>query len=133
MSLESLTILIVDDQDFIRLLLRKMLTQIGVAQVIEAGDGVSGLHQVAEHAPDLVICDVRMRPLDGFGFVEALRRQPGGETLPVILLTGQADPDTEARARALGITAFLAKPVQGPALRAQIAAAIRVEPPAARS
>ncbi|MFD2233941.1 response regulator [Phaeospirillum tilakii] len=130
-SLDLLKILIVDDQDFVRAVVRKMLTQIGIATVVEARDGIEALRQVAEQRPDLVICDVRMRPLDGFGFVEALRGQPGGAALPVILLTGQADPTVVERANAAGIDALLLKPVLAPALQDRILAVLSARRPAA--
>jgi len=130
-SLDQLKVLVVDDQDFIRAIIRKMLSQIGIATVIEARDGASALQQVSDQRPDLVICDVRMRPLDGFGFVEALRRDPGGCATPVILLTGHTDPETVERARSVGVDGFLVKPVLAPALEDRIIAVISARRPAA--
>ncbi|CCG41342.1 response regulator [Magnetospirillum molischianum] len=116
-ALDRLKILIIDDQDFIRAILRKMLGQIGIATVLEARDGISGLDATNRDRPDLVICDVRMRPLDGFGFVRALRTQTENATIPVILLTAHTDEATQALAQEIGVDAFLAKPVLIPALK----------------
>ncbi|MBI5163131.1 MAG: response regulator [Magnetospirillum sp.] len=118
----SLRVLVIDDQEFVRTIVRKMLTQLGIGVVIEAQDGTSGLEAVAREVPDLVICDIQMRPLDGFGFVKALRATPGVSATPVIMLTAHTDANTVARAKELDIGAFLAKPVLPPALKEKIAA-----------
>jgi two-component system chemotaxis response regulator CheY len=118
--LEDLKVLVIDDQEFVRAIIRKMLTQIGIGTVVEAGDGTAGLDVVGREHPDLVICDVQMRPLDGFGFVSALRALPGARTTPVILLTAHTDEATVARADEIGVDAFLAKPVLPPALKDKI-------------
>jgi two-component system chemotaxis response regulator CheY len=119
-SLDQLKVLIIDDQDFVRAIIRKMLNQIGISTVVEARDGTTGLEVAGQQKPDLVICDVRMRPLDGFGFVRALRTQPQGGAIPVILLTAHTDEATQARAAEIGVDAFLAKPVLAPALKDKI-------------
>ena len=116
----SLKILIIDDQEFVRTIVKKMLAQLGVAQVTEAQDGHSGLEVAVRETPDLVICDIQMRPIDGFGFVRSLRSTPGVTATPVIMLTAHTDAATVARARELDVGAFLAKPVLPPALKEKI-------------
>ncbi|EPY02500.1 CheY-like receiver protein [Magnetospirillum fulvum MGU-K5] len=118
-DLTRLKVLIIDDQDFVRTIIRKMLGQIGIVTVVEARDGTSGLDVVDRERPDLVICDVRMRPLDGFGFVRAVRAQPETTALPVILLTAHTDDATLALAEDIGVDAFLAKPVLAPCPQGQ--------------
>ncbi|SEH32729.1 response regulator [Magnetospirillum fulvum] len=119
-ALDRLKVLIIDDQDFVRAIIRKMLGQIGIASVVEARDGSSGLDVTERERPDLVICDVRMRPLDGFGFVRSLRAHPDNAAIPVILLTAHTDEATLALAEDIGVDAFLAKPVLAPALKDKI-------------
>jgi two-component system chemotaxis response regulator CheY len=119
-DLGKLKILVIDDQEFVRTIVKKMLQQMGVGQVVEAHDGNSGLATAAGESPDLVICDVQMRPVDGFGFVRSLREQPYGETMPVIMLTAHSDAATVSRAAELKVNAFLAKPVLPPALKDKI-------------
>jgi two-component system chemotaxis response regulator CheY len=119
-DLAALKILVVDDQEFVRTIVKKMLTQIGVGSVVDAFDGNSALEVVENERPDLVVCDIQMRPMDGFGFVRMLRALPHGRTLPVILLTAHADSATVARAREFEVNAFLAKPVLPPALKDKI-------------
>ncbi|HTH17568.1 MAG TPA: response regulator [Magnetospirillum sp.] len=119
-NLASLKVLVIDDQEFVRTIVKKMLTQLGVGAVIEAHDGHSGLEAVQAEAPDLVICDIQMRPVDGFGFVRQLRAIPAIARTPVIMLTAHTDASTVARAKELDIGAFLAKPVLPPALKEKI-------------
>ena len=116
----SLTILVIDDQEFVRTIVRKMLEQLGVGRVVEAQDGRSGLDAVTRETPDVVICDIQMRPMDGFGFAQSLRAIPGVAATPVIMLTAHTDSATVARAKELNIGAFLAKPVLPPALKDKI-------------
>ncbi len=123
-DLASLKILVIDDQEFVRTIVKKMLSQLGVGTVLEAQDGNSGLKVVCDDRPDLVICDIQMRPMDGFGFVKMLRTSPGVADTPVIMLTAHTDASTVARAKELSIGAFLAKPVMPPALKDKILAVL---------
>lgn len=116
----SLKILVIDDQEFVRTIVKKMLQQLGTGTVLEAQDGVSGLDSVRDNRPDLVICDIQMRPMDGFGFVRQLRASDAVAATPVIMLTAHTDAATIARAKDLDIGAFLAKPVLPPALKEKI-------------
>jgi len=119
-DLGALKILIIDDQEFVRTIVKKMLLQIGIGSVVEAHDGTSGLDMAERERPDVVVCDVQMRPVDGFGFVKALRGQPHGRAMPVIMLTAHTDAATIGKAKELEVNAFLAKPVLPPALKDKI-------------
>ncbi|HLO76258.1 MAG TPA: response regulator [Magnetospirillum sp.] len=119
-DLASLKVLVIDDQEFVRTIVKKMLSQLGVGLVLEAHDGNSGLEVVIRDVPDLVICDIQMRPVDGFGFVRQLRATPVVSHTPVIMLTAHTDASTVARAKEFAINAFLAKPVLPPALKEKI-------------
>ena len=87
------TILVIEDEAPIRENLRTFLEMEGHA-VIDAGDGAAGLALAREHAPDLVICDLRLPELDGCALLEALRSQPATAGIPVLLVSASADPDT---------------------------------------
>ncbi|CUW41204.1 putative chemotaxis protein CheY [Magnetospirillum sp. XM-1] len=119
-DLGALKVLVIDDQEFVRTIVKKMLQQVGIGQVVEAHDGNSGLEAAERERPDVVICDVQMRPMDGFGFVKMLRALPFGRTLPVVMLTAHTDAATVGRAKELDVNAFLAKPVLPPALKEKI-------------
>ena len=110
-DLTALTVLIVDDQEFVRTIVRSMLTQMGVESILEASDGTSALEVVGQKVPDIIICDVQMRPVDGFGFVKMLRDTQATAHVPVIMLTAHADSATVNRARELEVDDFISKPV----------------------
>ncbi|MBK1836870.1 response regulator [Azospirillum sp. YIM B02556] len=128
----ALSVLVVEDDSFTRMVLAKMLGTLGVKAVHQAADGESGLAAVAAHSPDLVLCDVEMQPMDGFGFVRALRgsSDPHRRALPVVLMSGRVDDDREARARDSGADAVLAKPATPASLRQVLAVGLGARLPA---
>ncbi|CAO3418255.1 response regulator [Azospirillum doebereinerae] len=118
-SFHGVSVLVVEDEAFTRMVLVRMLSGLGVSAVHQAGDGGAGLAAVAAHDPDLILCDVEMQPLDGFAFLRALR---SGENrrhaaLPVVFMTNRADQDRLTEARACGADAILAKPATPDTLR----------------
>ena len=78
--------------------------------MVEAVDGESALHAVAEHQPDLVCLDVMMPRLDGIEVCQRLRRQPKHAGLPILLLTALDRPEDKARGLEAGANDFLSKP-----------------------
>ncbi|NGO38143.1 PAS domain S-box protein [Limisphaera ngatamarikiensis] len=112
MEKEGITILVVDDDPSLRKLAQRILSQQGW-QVIEAEDAVTGIEKAREHRPDLILCDVQMPGLDGFGFLRELRQSPALQHLPVILMTGDESLvrlGGQRQAMDLGADDFLPKP-----------------------
>jgi CheY-like chemotaxis protein len=109
------TILLVDDSRVSREVLKVFLIGKNVT-VLEAVDGVEAMRIVHERHPDLVVADLLMPRLDGFGLCEELRADARTRQTPVLVLTGNADPDTEARCKAAGAREVLKKPIQPKAL-----------------
>ena len=91
------TVLVVDDDPAVRDRLRAMLTREGWA-VSDAENGRVALRRVAEARPSLVLLDLAMPELDGFGFLKELRSRPEWQTIPVVVVTAQ-DVTAEDRAR----------------------------------
>ena len=87
----SKTVLTVDDDSSIRLLIRSALSSLKAVKVIEAEDGLAGLEAFKEHHPDLVILDVMMPRMDGIDTLKHLRAAPDSADTPVIMLTGVKD------------------------------------------
>lgn len=109
-----LSILIVDDDDFIRRLLRDFLCAVGVknARIREASDGQMALGQLQTAVPDLVICDLNMRPMDGKTFIRNVRTSDNRrlQYLPILVCTAHAEFKHIADARDAGASEILLKP-----------------------
>ena len=101
--------LIVDDDPFIRLLTRDALERFGW-QVEEASDGASGLAAITKLHPDIVLLDVMMPGMDGFAVCRALRMLPGGELVPVLMLTGLGQVKAVEKALSCGANGYISKP-----------------------
>jgi len=102
-------VVIEDDLTFLDLL-RVHLASAG-HEVLTAEDAALGLRAVITEAPDLILLDLSVPYLDGFEILRALSTDPATNKIPVIVLTGRGDDDTFARARELGASRFLTKPV----------------------
>ena len=103
------TVLTVDDSRTMRDMLLMALEDAGYT-VIQAVDGVDGLETLAAKGADVVITDINMPRMDGFGFIEGMRADPNHRTTPVLVLTTESDAEKKARARAAGATGWIVKP-----------------------
>ncbi len=115
---QSLAVLIVDDNQYMRKVVRNILVNLGVKNVHEAGDGVAGLEAIRMFAPDLVILDWEMPLLNGAELVRIVR-SPGTfpvPDVPIIMLTGHVERWRVIEATRLGVHEFLKKPVSGKGL-----------------
>lgn len=122
----SLTVLITDDSAYMRQLLTSLLHALGVGAVHVASDGKQALEYYIEHEPDIVITDAAMTPVDGFTLAENLRRIDRDmlHTVPIIMISGHTDQASIERARDIGISEFLSKPVSAQGLYQRLIAAI---------
>ena len=102
-------VLVVDDDAGIRLLCAMHLEREGY-DVIEARDGQEGLELAFAETPDLVLLDISMPVLDGFGLAAALRGDERTQQLPLVFLSGETDPHIEEQAYEAGAAAYFAKP-----------------------
>jgi len=102
-------VVIEDDLTFLDLL-RVHLASAG-HEVLTAEDAVAGLRAVITEGPDLILMDLTVPYLDGFEMMKALRNDPATKAIPLVVLTGRGDDETFARARQLGASQFLTKPV----------------------
>jgi DNA-binding response OmpR family regulator len=116
-------ILVVDDDESLRELVRRHLENAGY-EVRTAEDGIAAGYAVLAQAPDMVICDVRMPYMSGLEFLAALRADSTLSRIPVIFLTYVED--AEERARLLGGSDFLLKPVRVDTLLAAVARHLEV-------
>jgi two-component system chemotaxis response regulator CheY len=105
----SATILVVDDDESIRELLRLHLSSAGY-EVHVAPDAIAAGYMVLRSAPDLIICDISMPHMDGFEFVAALKADKTLPYIPVVFLTSMEDGDS--RGKELGAAGYITKPVR---------------------
>jgi len=103
------TILAVDDERSIVRLVQVNLERQGY-NVVTAFDGKQALERIAEHRPDLVICDVMMPYMDGFEVLTAIRKDPATRKLPVIMLTAKAMDNDVFTGYQRGADCYLTKP-----------------------
>ncbi len=103
------TILTVDDSRMMREMLLMVLQGAGF-NVIQAEDGVDGLDVLAGSTPDVIITDINMPRLDGFGFIEGVRREERCRAIPILVLSTEGDPEKKSRAREAGATGWIVKP-----------------------
>src|SRR5258705_2042725 len=121
------TLLVIEDEAPLRANIARILSAEGY-EVITAVDGNEGMQRVREERPDLVICDILMPRVDGFGVLAALRSRPETATIPFIFLTASADKDDLARGLKSGANEYVTKPFK---IAGLLAAVRRLLPPAA--
>lgn len=112
-------ILIADDRAAGRELIRSMLESVGY-EVDEAEDGAQVMNRLAENPPDLVLLDLHMPVLDGFGVVREMRASAEYSVIPVIALTASAMYGDRERALREGFTGYITKPVRLAELRKEM-------------
>ena len=116
-------VLLVDDEDQLRRVLRDLLERDGFV-VTEARDGVEALDQIDRHAPDIIVLDLNLPGLDGYGVLSHLRSRPATASIPVVVLTAQGDEDNEVRVFEMGADDFLSKPFRARALSVRLRAVL---------
>jgi len=113
-TIADLGILLVEDDDFTRKLVGRMLQDLRVRAVWEASDGADALDVMRRRDDvDLIICDLEMPRMSGLDLLHALRTTAGSGVadIPVIVLTAHREAETVKRAIAYGISGYLVKPV----------------------
>jgi two-component system chemotaxis response regulator CheY len=90
-------------------MLRVALVKAGF-DVISAVDGEHGLEVLGESGADVIITDINMPRLDGFGFIERVREHSAHRATPILVLTTESDPAKKDRARRAGATGWIVKP-----------------------
>lgn len=115
----TLHILAVDDSLTMRAVLNGVLTEAGF-DVTLAIDGVDALEKLADLRPDLILTDLNMPNMDGFGLISAVRAGGQSARVPILMLTTETGAELKARARAIGATGWISKPFDEAALVATI-------------
>jgi CheY-like chemotaxis protein len=114
---------VVDDNRVNRMLLGRALTELGI-EPIEAENGLRALETMAEVAVDVVLLDLLMPELDGYGTLERIRSDDALRHIPVIVITAVDELDSVVRCIELGATDYLPKPFEPAILRARVTASL---------
>ena len=105
----SKTVLTVDDSRTMRDMLKLALVEAGY-RVVQAEDGLHGLEVLAAETPRVIVTDINMPRLDGFGFIERVRADAAWRGIPILVLTTESDAAKKDRARRAGATGWIVKP-----------------------
>ena len=109
------TILLIEDNDNIRENLAEII-ELAEYKVLTAANGELGITIATEHKPDLVVCDIMMPVLDGYGVLQRLRNDPELHHIPVIFLTAMSEPVEKRTGMESGAYDYIVKPIGGPEL-----------------
>jgi two-component system cell cycle response regulator DivK len=115
----SKRILVVEDQEDNRRILRDLLTNVGF-QLVEAEDGAEGVAAAETHRPDLILMDIQMPIVDGYEATRQIKANPTLKSIPVIVVTSYALSGDEEKARAAGCDDYITKPYSPRQLLAKI-------------
>ncbi|HWC63703.1 MAG TPA: response regulator [Rhizomicrobium sp.] len=120
---ENLKVLIVEDNQHMRSLLRTLLNAIGIREIVDANNGVTALTAMREKKFDLILTDLVMKPMDGLEFTKTVRTAESSPNpfVPIIMLTGHTEKHRVEAARDAGVTEFLAKPITATSLFSRLA------------
>jgi two-component system cell cycle response regulator DivK len=105
----SKRILVVEDQDDNRRIIRDLLTSAGY-ELIEAEDGEAGVRLAASERPDLILMDIQLPLLDGYEATRRIKADPKLRPIPIIVVTSYALSGDDQKAIAAGCDAYVAKP-----------------------
>ncbi len=104
-------ILVVDDDEGVKLILRRLIGLKLFTTPIEASNGLEGLLKVEKEGPDLVLLDIGMPLRGGVEFLETLRESKTYASIPVIVISSSKDKDIVAKLIGLGISGYILKPL----------------------
>ncbi len=119
-------LLIVEDSATMRRVMRRFLESTGYV-IFEAGDGEEALRLAARERPDVILLDVQIPLLDGFGVLASLQTDPALSEIPVVLVTARSQAEDVADGLHRGAHDYLRKPFQQPELIARVQAAMRTK------
>lgn len=104
-------VMIVDDDRSMRMLLNMAMEELDY-RVVEAKNGEQCLAEYANNQPDLILLDAMMPDIDGFSCCQKVRLLPGGEHLPILMITALDDKESIQQALDAGATDYITKPIQ---------------------
>jgi PAS domain S-box-containing protein len=118
-------ILLADDNSDMRKYIKRLLEE-NHYEVVSVSNGLEALQSIQEHQADLVLTDVMMPGLDGFGLLRELRADPATATIPVIMLSARAGEDARVEGMEAGADDYLSKPFSARELLARVRAHLEI-------
>ena len=117
-NLTRLNVLLVDDNEAMRQLVKQILVAFEVESIRECSDGSDALQEMKNFPADVIIADWMMEPVDGLDMARLIRTAPDSPNpfVPIIMLTGHTERRRVEEARDAGVTEFLAKPISASAV-----------------
>jgi two-component system, cell cycle response regulator DivK len=115
----SRTVLVVEDQEDNRQILRDLLGNAGY-EMLEAENGADALTAVQKKRPDLILMDIQLPVMDGYEATRRLKADPATKDIPIVVVTSYALSGDEAKARSSGCDGYVTKPYSPRALLAKI-------------
>ena len=104
-------ILVVEDSPTMRQLISFALRSIPRLKIVEAVDGLDGLKKIQANSFDLAVIDINMPVMDGLKLINLIRQDEKNKDIPVVIISTEAGPDTKQRAEAMGVDAYITKPI----------------------
>lgn len=120
-------ILIVEDNESLRLFLTELFSEDFI--VSSSQNGREALEQIPLFRPQLILTDIMMPELDGFAFLEALASSPDTVNIPVVIVTGKADRESQSKGLRLGATDYITKPFDIVHIRYKLRNILAKQPP----
>lgn len=119
---KNIRVLVLEDNGHMRKLLRNMLLAVGVGEVVDMTDAALAYIKMKQTPVDFALVDWEIYPVSGLEFVRKVRteRDSPNPFLPIIMVTGHTERERVTKARDLGITEFLAKPISAQSLAQRI-------------
>lgn len=113
MGMERLSLLVVDDNPYMRTMLFQVVKAAGVGDVHLAADGTEALQTIRDHDIDILVTDLIMDPFDGMDLARLVRKSPDSAKpmLPILMITGHLTLTRVQQARDIGVTEMLSKPI----------------------
>jgi two-component system, chemotaxis family, chemotaxis protein CheY len=120
--MENIRTLIVDDSSVMRKIVERSLRQagLGIAQVLEAGNGAEALVVVQENKVDLILCDINMPVMDGLEFVKRLAGVENAKGVPVVMITTEGSEGHVVQALSAGASGYIRKPFTADQVREHV-------------
>jgi two-component system chemotaxis response regulator CheY len=121
-----LRFLVVDDNSYVRRLVRTLLHGFGVHEIVEAEDGAAAIDRFAQANPDILVTDWEMPILDGIELTKLIRTSENSLNpyVPIVMMTAYAEKQRVMQARDAGVTEFLVKPLSAQALHSRVSAIV---------